>query len=483
MKIPNTPMDAEAILDTLRHRRGGDVRWREGRAWGFVYDAGHAVEEIARKAHAMFMSDNGLDPTAFPSLLSLENDLVAMAAAHLDSPPGVVGSFTSGGTESIILAVKAARDWARTHRPDIQRPAMVLPVTAHAAFHKAAHYLGVEVVVVPVDTDTFAADVDAMAEAITDETVLLVGSAPSYAHGCIDPIAALGQLAHTRGLLFHVDACIGGFLLPYFRRLGEPVPDFGFNVEGVTSLSMDLHKYAYVPKGASVVLYRDAALRSHQMYACSTWTGYSVVNPTVQSTKSGGPLAAAWAVMNYLGEGGFERLASEVLGATKAIIAGVESIDGLRILGRPDMSLLAIASDEVGIYHVVDEMGARGWYVQAQLARGGSPPNLHLTVAPNNVPLVEQLIADLRASVEAARAFGPSEMAQRVGQVAASLDPSTMSPEVFQRLLAMAGLEGTELPSRMAEINEVLDVLPEPVCERVLVEFLGALFVPTDSDR
>lgn len=479
MKIPQTPMDSDSILDNLRHRRGGDVRWREGRAWGFVYDAGHAVEEVARKAHALFMSDNGLDPTAFPSLLSLENDLVGMAAAHLDSPPGVVGSFTSGGTESIILAVKAARDWARTHRPDIERPAMVMPVTAHAAFHKAAHYLGVEAIVVPVDTETFAADVEAMAAAITDDTVLLVGSSPSYAHGCIDPIEEIGRLALERGLLFHVDACIGGFLLPYLRRLGEPVPDFGFTVPGVTSLSMDLHKYAYVPKGASIVLYRDAALRSHQMYACSTWTGYSVVNPTVQSTKSGGPLAAAWAVMNFLGDGGFERLASEVLQATKAIIAGVEAIDGLHILGRPEMTLLAIASDEVGIYHVVDEMKARGWYVQAQLARGGSPPNLHLTVAPNNVPLVEPLLADLRESVEAARSLGPSPLVPMVRQATTSLDPGAVGPEVFGQLLAMVGLEGTELPSRMAEINQVLDVLPEPLCEKVLVQFLGELFVPS----
>jgi sphinganine-1-phosphate aldolase len=480
MLIPTTPIDSDTILDTLRQRRGGDVRWREGRAWGFVYDAGHAVEEVARKAHAMFMSDNGLDPTAFPSLLSLENDLVAMAAAHLDSPEGVVGSFTSGGTESIILAVKAARDWARAHRPDIQRPAMVLPVTAHAAFHKAAHYLGVEVIVVPVDPETFAADVALMEAAITDDTVLLVGSSPSYAHGCIDPIEALGQLALERGLLFHVDACIGGFLLPYLRRLGEAVPDFGFTVPGVTSLSMDLHKYAYVPKGASILLYRDAALRSHQMYACSTWTGYSVVNPTVQSTKSGGPLAAAWAVMNFLGDGGFERLAAEVLTATKAIIAGVESTPGLRILGRPEMTLLAIASDEVGIYHVVDEMKARGWYVQAQLARGGSPPNLHLTVAPNNVPLVDALIADLRESVEAARALKPSTLVAQVGQMAATLDPSAMGPEMFSQLLGMVGLEGTSLPPRMAEINELLDVLPVPLCERILVEFLGALFVPSD---
>jgi glutamate/tyrosine decarboxylase-like PLP-dependent enzyme len=196
-----------------------------------------------------------------------------MAAAHLNGDENVAGNFTSGGTESIMLAVKTARDFARAKRPQIRAPEMVLPVTAHAAFQKAAHYLDVKPVLVPVDTTSFRADVDAVRTAITSNTILLVGSAVSYAHGVVDPIPELAQLALEHGLLLHVDGCMGGFLLPYFRRLGAAIPDFDFGVPGVTSISMDLHKYAFAAKGASTILYRSQELRRYQIYTCAQWTG------------------------------------------------------------------------------------------------------------------------------------------------------------------------------------------------------------------
>src|SRR5215470_11959403 len=295
MKIPAHGMHREALFERLESYRANDTPWREGRTWAYVYDPGREAEEVIKQAYMMYLSDNALDPTAFPSALRLENEVVAMAAAHLGGDDEVVGNFTSGGTESIILAVKTARDHARAMRPDVRTPEIVLPATAHAAFQKACHYLDVTPVIVPVDPATFRADLDAVRAAIGSNTVLLVGSAISYAHGVVDPIEALGALALERVLLLHVDACMGGFLLPYFRRLGAPVPPFAFDVPGVTSVSMDLHKYAFAAKGASVLLHRSPALRRHQMYACANWTGYTIVNPTVQSTKSAGPLAAAWA--------------------------------------------------------------------------------------------------------------------------------------------------------------------------------------------
>jgi sphinganine-1-phosphate aldolase len=469
-------MGKEKLFRTMESYRSGDVPWQGGRAWGYVYDAGAEVSEVGKQAYAMFLSENGLDPTQFPSLLRFENDLVGMAAAHLGGGERVAGNFTSGGTESILLAVKTARDHARAERPEVHEPEMVLPVTAHAAFHKAAHYLGVKVVPVPVDAETFKADPAAVAEAVTDQTILLVGSAPSYAHGVMDPIEELGRIALERGLLLHVDACIGGFLLPYFRRLGAEVPPFDLSVPGVTSISMDLHKYAYAPKGASLVLYRDKELRKHQIFSCSTWSGYSVVNPTVQSSKSGGPLAAAWAVLHFVGDDGYLEIARGLLDASRALVEGIGAIDGLRILGRPEMSLIAFTADDVGVFHIVDEMSSRGWYVQAQLAYGDSPENIHLTVAPSNTPWVDELLIDLRASVETAKALASSELASVVRNAFSSVDPATMGPEVLSQMLGMAGITGVDLPDRMAEVNEVLNALPSALSERLLSEFINELF-------
>lgn len=288
MQIPRHGLSRDQIFSALEAYRANDMPWRDGRTWAYVYDPGREAEEVIKQAYMMYLSENALDPTVFPSLLRLENELVAMAAAHLHGDADVVGNFTSGGTESIILAVKAARDYARAKRPHITQPEILLPATAHAAFQKAAHYLCVTPVFAPVEPNSFKADAEAVRRAITPNTILLVGSAVSYAHGVVDPIRALGQLALQHDLLLHVDACMGGFLLPYFRRLGAPVPDFDFSVPGVTSMSMDFHKYAFAAKGASTVLYRSKELRKYQIFTCANWSGYTMINPTVQSSKSGG---------------------------------------------------------------------------------------------------------------------------------------------------------------------------------------------------
>ncbi len=476
MKMPERGRDRAAVLAELEEFRRNDLEWRGGRVWAYVYDAGREVEEVGKQAFTSFMTENALDPTAFPSLLRLENEVVAMAAAHLGGDDGTVGSFTSGGTESILLAVKAARDWAREHRPHVTEPEMVLPVTAHAAFQKAAHYLCVKPVLVPVDPLTFKADVDAIRAAITPSTVLLVGSAVSYAHGVVDPIPDIGRLALERELLFHVDGCIGGFLLPYFRRFGAAHVDFDLTVPGVTSISMDLHKYAFCPKGASVVLYKSAELRRHQIYACSTWTGYTIVNPTVQSTKSGGPLAAAWAVMNHLGDEGYAALARKIFDASKRLIAEIPLVPELRILGTPELCLIAFTSDTVNVFHVIDEMKVRGWYVQPQLGFLGSKENVHLSVTPGTSPWVDPFLADLRASVESAKAIPADHTADGLKESLAAIDPKSLTPEMFSQMLAMAGLNGVELPSRMAGINEMLNALPAPLTETVLTQFVNELF-------
>ena len=476
MKIPQKGIPKEELLAKLETYRADDVDWRSGRTWAYVYDPGKEAEDVIKRAYMMYLTENALDPTAFPSALRLENELVAMARSHLHGDEAVVGNFTSGGTESIMLAVKTARDYARARHPQITAPEIVLPLTAHAAFQKAAHYLGLTPVLVPVDPTSFKADVAATHRALTPNTILLVGSAVSYAHGVVDPIRELGQLALEHDLLLHVDACMGGFLLPYFQRLGAAVPDFDFQVPGVTSISMDLHKYAFAAKGASIVLYRDKELRKYQIYTCARWTGYTIVNPTVQSTKSAGPLAAAWAVLHFIGDEGYLMIARQVLDATRRIAEGIERIEGLRLLGRPEMNLVAFTSDTVSVFHVADEMKARGWYVQPQLDFGGSKENLHLSVNPASVKWVDALLADLRLCVEKAKGLRSGNLAAALREWSATLDPNAVSPETMSQMLGMAGIRDLALPERMAEINEILNTLPAELREGLLTEFVNALF-------
>lgn len=479
--IPAAGRAADEVVAQLEAFRARDVAWREGRTFAYVYDGGADIEAVQKRAFAAYMSENALDPTAFPSLLAMENEVIGMARAHLGGDDEVVGSFTSGGTESVILAVKAARDLARAHRPSLVDPEIVVPVTAHAAFHKAGHYLGVKVITTPVDPVTLRADVEAMRAAISERTVLLVASASQYAHGVVDPIAAIGRLAREHDLPLHVDACIGGFLLPYLRRLGEPVPAFGFDVPGVTSISMDLHKYAYCAKGASVVLYRNAKLRKHQVYACAEWTGYALVNATVQSTKSGGPIAAAWAVLQHVGDDGYLAIAERLLGAKRALEAAIAEA-GLVLLGHPEMPLLAFTATDLDPYAIADELGARGFWVQPQLAFDPIPPSIHLSVTPSNVPHVEGFRRALHEAVAAVRAEGRTR--PDPGPLAPLAD-ALMLPENLGRIpemLASLGIgRGGELPARRAELNALLDRLPRPVRAQVLTEFASAIFTPAPT--
>ena len=492
------------LFTRMRSYRADDLDTRGGRTWAYVYDPGRPdIDVIAKKALVEYYDENSLDPTVFPSLLRFENEVVGMARAHLRGDDAVVGNFTSGGTESCMLTVKAARDRHRALRGDgiaggaRRRLNLVVPVTAHAAFHKAAHYFDLELRTVPVDTTTWKARVDAMADAIDDDTVQIVASAVSYAHGVIDPIAELGQLALERDVLLHVDGCIGGFVLPYFRRLGEPVTDFDFTVPGVTSISMDFHKYGYCPKGASVVMYRDASIRRHQIWATSSWTGYTVINTTMQSTKSGGPLAATWAVMQYVGDDGFMEIFGRTLEARNAIIDGIAAIPELEVMGTPEASLVAVTSttqeavdptvgpvDRVNVFDICDRMRGRRWFVQPQLGFAGSKANIHFSVGGSSLPLVPELMADMAASVAEAQAGPTPAPDAEIVALLESIDPATLDDATFDLLLEGGGLgaggDGVapEVPTETASINALLDACPAPLAERVLIEYFNRLYVP-----
>lgn len=481
-RIPEQGLSREAVFEQLERFTAQDWDWRAGKAFAYTFDGGAEAEAVGKQAFMDFMSKNALDPTFFPSVLELENRVVAMAAAHLGGDEQTVGAFTSGGTESIILAVKTARDYFRAVRPEITEPEMLLPVTAHAAFHKAGRYLGVKCVLVDVDPVSFRADPEATARAIGPNTILLVGSASSYAHGVVDPIAALGQLAQEHGLLLHVDGCIGGFLLPYFKRFGAQVPDFDFSVPGVTSISMDFHKYCYAPKGASVVLMKSLELRRHQLFACATWTGYTVVDTTVQSTKSAGAMAGAWAVLSFLGDAGYERIARGLYDATQQLVAGIEAIPQLRVLGRPELPLIAFTSDQINIFAVIDEMKELGWYIQPQLKYGQHRENIHLSVNPGNVPHVDALLADLRRVCAKVKAKPGSKIASVVAATFGRLDPDKLSDAIFAKLIGMAGIQSVGVPESMAEINDVMNALPPKLSERLLIEYVNRLFVQPGVD-
>ena len=478
MRIPSRELSQTEVFSKLEAARENDTPWRDGKLFAYVFEDGPAIEEVGKRAYMAYLTENGLDPTAFPSLLQFENDLVDMARRHLGGDERVVGNFTSGGTESIILAIKTARDRFRIERPGV-RPQILVPITAHAAFHKAGHYLDVDVVVTAVNAETFRADPAAMRAAITDRTMLLVASACSYAHGVVDPVREIAAMAAERGILCHVDGCMGGFLLPYFRRLGAPITDFDFTVPGVTSMSMDLHKYGLTPKGASVVLYRDESLRKHQIYACSEWTGYTMINNTIQSSKSGGPLAAAWAVLQFVGESGYQSIAERLLRAKNRLVEGVRATDGLRVLGDPEMSLVAFTSDEISVFALADELKARGWHVQAQLGHGPSKENIHMTINPGNTRWIEEFLTELPDAVAAVRAAGggpqpPKDLAALLAQ---QIDGDPTGEGLGRVLESILG-SGGDVPGKMAEVNALLNELPGHVQKKLLIAFVGKMFTP-----
>jgi glutamate/tyrosine decarboxylase-like PLP-dependent enzyme len=465
------------VLARLAELQRADLPIHGGRTLAYVYDGGlERAEEVGRAAMAAYAGSNALDPTAFPSLLQMENELVGRAADLLDAPDDAVGNVTSGGTESILLAVQGARD----SRPEVRQPRMVMPTTAHAAFHKAGHYFGVAPVCVPVDPTTLRADPGAMAAAMDERTVLAVASAPSYAHGVVDPVEPIAAAAADRGIRCHVDACIGGWILPYAVRLGRSVQPWTFAVPGVTSISVDLHKYAYTPKGASLLLHRNASLRLPQLYASASWPGYTMLNSTMQSTKSGGPVAAAWAVTKAFGDDGYLEATRQVLAAVDRVVAEVDALPQLRVVVSPDSTLVALATDgSCDVFTLADEMGERGWFVQPQMRFGEVPATLHLSVSAGTNAHLGEFARVLRASVGAAVAAGPVVVPAELAEAVTRLDAARFDEATFEKLLAMAGLDpAAGLPARMAPVNALLDLAAPELREAVLKAFLSKLSRP-----
>jgi sphinganine-1-phosphate aldolase len=431
MKLPAEGLPREEILGRMDELRRGDADWRGGKTFSLIYNAGEEVNALLDEAALRFLHTNALSLSAFPSLRRFEAEILAMSVDLLHGGGDGAGSLTTGGTESVCMAVKTARDWAREQRPHVTRPRMVIPQTAHPAFHKAAHYFDVEAVVVPV-ADDLRVSPAAVAAALDDDTILIVGSAPCFPFGVIDPIPELASLAAGRGILMHVDACLGGFLLPFLERLGEPVPPWDFRVPGVTSISADLHKYGFANKGASVVLYRSRALRRKQFFAYVDWQGGLYASPTLSGSRGGAPIAAAWAVLQLLGERGFVELARRTMTTTRKLLDGVRAIPGLTVLGAPAMSVFAFTSQSLDVYALGEALEANGW----RLDRQQSPPSLHVMVSPAHEAVADRFLADIAAAARALEGQPPS----------------------MEGMAAMYGMLAT-LPDRGAASRVVLDFL------------------------
>jgi sphinganine-1-phosphate aldolase len=381
-----------AELTTLRDREAG--RWQAGRVSGAVYHGDPAYVDFLNQVYSLHSQSNPLHFDVWPSAAKFESEIVAMTARMLNGGPEACGTVTSGGTESILLAMKTYRDQARDRR-GITAPEIVAPVTAHVAFDKAGQYFGIKVVRTPIDP-ACRADVAAVKRAINRNTVAVIGSAPGFPHGVVDPIAELAALAAERGIGFHTDACLGGFVLPWAEKLGYPVPGFDFHVPGVTSISADTHKYGYAAKGTSVVLYRDPALRHYQYFTATDWPGGLYFSPTLAGSRPGALSAACWAALVTTGEAGYMEATRQILAAADAIKRGLKEIPELRLLGDP-LWIIAFASDSLNVYLVLDQMTKRGWALNG-LHR---PAAVHiaLTLRHAQPGLAEQFLADLRESV------------------------------------------------------------------------------------
>ncbi|MET4580593.1 sphinganine-1-phosphate aldolase [Conyzicola nivalis] len=481
----------DSVLARLAALRAADAPTHGGHVLSYVYDSGLSeIDELAASAMRLVQPVNGLDPTTFTSVAVMEREVVGFARALLGGDSDVVGSVTTGGTESCLLAVKTARDnWVGDGAPRL-----LAPVTVHAAFHKAAHYFGLVLDLVPVGSDG-RVSADAMVERMAPDVALVVVSAPSYPHAAMDPVAEVAAAALERGIDCHVDACIGGCVLPFWGGLSS----WDLRVPGVTSLSADLHKFGYAPKGASVLLTRGRDRQRGQYFATTRWPGYPVVNATMLGSKSAGALAAAWAIVHALGRDGLATLAASCERSTAALKDLVDGIEGLRVVGMPVGPLLAVAADEsvaperrVDPHHWADRVRAHGWLLQLQpgfTQADGSrlPHTTHLTVTPVTERVLDELTAALTLAADEVRGV-PAVTAEQVfgalpPAVAAGLASPDAPPLDAQTAFALLGLIGLDdgsdgLPERMAPLLALIEALPAPLTERLLVELLARLVEP-----
>lgn len=398
--IPERGRPWAELKTELEDAKKEDISWREGRMALYFYYLDEEVKRVQQEAYTSYWTENAMGQKAFLSMRKLEQDVMDMGLSLHHAPEGAAATFTSGGSESIFLALKTARDRARDLK-GVTQPNIVLPRTAHPAFDRAAHYLGLEVIRVPTTRKDYRADPAELEKRINANTIFIMGSAPNYPFGVFDPIKEIAEVALRHDLWMHVDACVGGFLAPFAKMLGYDIPSFDFAVPGVTSISADLHKYGYAPKGASLMMLRDAALQKHQTFDWANWERGPYVSNTTQGTRAGGAVAAAWAVMNYLGQDGYKKWAKVLMDTVTKLTDGIDKMDGLRVLSPHELCIFVYVSDDpaLDIGMVADAMTKRGWFV----GRQAEPKGIHMHLNPVHAVSADLYLSDLAASVEEAR--------------------------------------------------------------------------------
>ncbi len=391
--LPEFGRRATDVLAEMYDRKRGDAEWTRGRTFSLVYPTGLAdVDSVLTEVNIAYLFENALNPLRFPSLAVMERHVTDMVASMLHAPDIAGAGFSSGGTESILLSVLVSRERAAAR--GVTKGNVVFPASAHPAFAKAAFVTGLDVRTTPL-RDDFTADASEVAAAIDDNTVLVVGSAYGNPHGVMDPIGALSEIAGERGVPFHSDACIGGFVLPFMEDLGVEIPPYDFRLPGVTQMSADVHKYGYATKGASVVVYRDKSWLAHQTFRYDVWPSGAYRTPSMAGARAASPVAAAWAIMNYLGRRGYQSILKDLIATTERFKNGISSLPGLRILGDPIGPLLSFTSDASDIFAIGDRLDDRGWCCN----RVKDPSGLHMMISPLHARHCDEFLSDLADAV------------------------------------------------------------------------------------
>ena len=391
--LPKNGQKWEALNGILTEMTAGDADWRRGRVPRGVHYATDSVYDVSKKAFVKFLMQYS-NAFIYPGIARMEKEVVETALSLFHAPEDGCGNMTTGGSESIFMAMKACRDFNHFNRRRGVKPNIVVPYSAHAAFNKAAMVMDIEVRRVPLGND-LRADWEAMAATVDDRTMMIVGSVPAYSHGVVDSIPDLSRLAIDGNLWLHVDACGGGYIAPFAKQLGQPIPEFDFSLLGVRSISADLHKFGYCPKPASTVLYRNADDYSYQKFEFDEWPTGPFITPNLTNTRPGGAVAAAWAVMHHLGEEGYLEITERLLKSVRAYKEGINAIDGLKVWGEPDLSIFTFGSDEMDIYAVAERLAAKGWLV----GLNREPRGIHFTMSMIHQPVREEYLADLAVAV------------------------------------------------------------------------------------
>ncbi|XP_063047447.1 sphingosine-1-phosphate lyase 1 [Engraulis encrasicolus] len=441
--LPKQGLTHEQVLQRIREYQSlNEVDWENGKVSGAVYWGDDTLTKLLVKVYGDFAWSNPLHPDIFPGVRKMEAEVVRMTCDLFHGGPDSCGTVTSGGTESILMACKAYRDMA--YERGVKHPEILAPVSVHAAFDKAAHYFGMKLVHIPLNNTTMQVDVKAMKRAISKNTAMLVCSAPQFPHGVMDPIQEVGELAERYNLPLHVDACLGGFLIPFMDKVNFPLAPFDFRVKGVTSISADTHKYGYAPKGSSVVLYSNKKYRHYQYFVAPDWQGGIYASPSVAGSRPGGIIAACWATMMHMGLNGYVETTKKVIQTARNIQEEMTKIDGIFVFGKPEVSVVAIGSDVFDIFRLSNALTSKGWNLNTLQF----PSSIHIcvTVLHTQPGVADKFVSDVQEQV----AFilkNPNEKTTGMGAIygmAQSIPDRSLVTEISHGFLDC--LYSTELP-------------------------------------